>query len=226
MRSKTKNRLLIAVFCLLSPGLSWGGPPMQQVRSTVEGIQTVMLDARQQPDAKKKQRVAQIRHLIARRFDFTEMAKRALGPEWQRRSQRERGEYVKLFTDLVETSYLDRMETYAGEHVVYLRENRDADYAEVATKALAVKDEDLAINYKLKRAGSEWKIYDLIIDNVSVVNNYRAQFTRILNETSFDRLLSKLRESRQNQMQAKKSRPDTTLLSAWILAQASPNRPR
>lgn len=226
MWGETMTRILLAVFWLLLPGLSWGGPPLQQVRSTVEGIQTIMLDARQQPDTKKKQRVAQIKQLVGRRFDFTEMAKRALGPEWQRHSQRERGEYVKLFTDIIETSYLDRMESYAGENVVYLRENRDADYAEVATKALAVKGEDLGINYKLKRAGSEWKIYDLIIDNVSVVNNYRAQFTRILNDASFHQLLGKLRESRDHQIQAKRTRPDTTLLSAWILAQASSNRPR
>jgi phospholipid transport system substrate-binding protein len=218
--------VFFAIYLCL-PSLALCAGPTQDVRSTVEGLQTIMLDARQLPETKKKLRLAQLKQIVGRRFDFTEMAKRALGPNWERRSQRERGEYVKLFAGVVETSYLDRMETYAGEHTVYVRENRDADYAEVATKALAVKGDDLAINYKLRRARSgDWKVYDLIIDNVSTVNNYRAQFARILNGGSFDQLLDKLREARDRQIQAKKSRPDSTLLSAWLLAQASGNRPR
>jgi len=211
-----------------SPAAS-AGQPMQDVRSTVDAIQTTMLDARQLPDAKKKKRAAQLKQIVSRRFDFPEMAKRALGPYWEKRGARERNDYVKLFTDVVETFYLDRMETYAGEHTVYLRESRDGEYAEVATKSLAVKGDDLAVNYKLIRArGGDWKIYDLVIDNVSVVNNYRAQFSRILTGGSFDQLLAKLRDARQNQILARKSRPDPTLLSALLLAQASSSgsRPR
>jgi phospholipid transport system substrate-binding protein len=195
---------------------------MQDVRATVDGIQTIIIDAHQQPGA------ARLKQLVSRRFDFLDMAKRALGPYWDKRSQRERNEYVKVFTEVIETLYLERMERYAGEHTVYLRESRDGDYAEVATKALAVKGDDLAVNYKVKRArGGDWKIYDLVIDNVSIVNNYRAQFARILNSGSFDQLLAKLRDARENQIIARKSRPDRTVLSALLLAQASSaSRPR
>lgn len=219
---------LFAVTLLLLPRVASAGPPTQQVRSTVEEIHTIMLESRPQlPDEKRKPQVAKIKRLLARRFDFGEMARRALGPEWQKRSSRERGEYVKVFTDILEASYLDRLEKYAGEQMVYLRENRDGDYAEVASKALAVKGEDLPINYRLKHAGSgNWKVYDLVIDNVSIVNNYRAQFSRLLNSGSFDKLIAQLRESREHQLQAKRSRPDPTLISAWLLAQATSNRPR
>lgn len=218
----------LAVCLAVSSSTASAAQPMQDVRSTVEGIQTIMLDARQQPDAKKQQRAAQLKQIVSRRFDFSEMAKRALGPYWDKRSEGEQHEYVRLFTDVVEAFYLDRMETDAGEHTVYLRESRDGDYAEVATKALALKGDDLALNYKLKRSrGGDWKIYDLAIDNVSVVNNYRAQFARILNGGSFDQLLAKLRDTRENQIVARKSRPDATLLSALLLAQASSgSRPR
>jgi phospholipid transport system substrate-binding protein len=214
---------------VLSSPAAWAAQPMQDVRSTVDGIQTIILDARQLPDAKKRQRAAQLNQIVSRRFDFSDMAKRALGPYWEKRSQRERNEYVRLFTDIVETFYLDRMETYAGEHTVYLREHRDGDYAEVATKALAVKGDDLTVNYKLKRArGADWKVYDLVIENVSVVNNYRAQFTRVLSGGTFDELLTRLRTARENQILARRSRPDPTLLSALLLAQASSSssRPR
>lgn len=229
MRSKVFDMIagFFAVALLLLPRVSSAGAPTQQIRSTVEEIHTVMLESRQQSEGKKKQQVAKIKRLLSRRFDFVEMAKRALGPEWQKRNARERSEFVKVFTDIVETSYLDRLETYAGEHIVYLRENRDGDFAEVASKALAVKGDDLPINYRLKQAGGgEWKAYDLVIDNVSIVNNYRAQFSRLLNGGSFSKLIAQLHESREHQLQAKKSRPDPTLLSAWLLAQATSNRPR
>jgi phospholipid transport system substrate-binding protein len=195
------------------------------VRSTLERLQTELL-TRQESEAKKKNRAAAIKQLIARRFDFSEMAKRALGPHWERRSSRERSEYVKLFTDVAADGYLDQIEPFAGERILYLRESRDGDYAEVATKALGLKGDELDITYKLRSRGGEWKVYDLVVENVSVVNNYRAQFARIMNSGSFDDLLAKLRDAHANQMLARRTRPDPTLVSAWLLAQAAPNRPR
>lgn len=214
---------------LLLHGAVWAGPPTQQVRSTVESIQTTLLNShsRQDSESKKKKNAAAIKQILGRRFDFSEMAKRALGPYWERRSARERAEYVKLFADVAGDAYVDQIEPFASERILYLRENRDGDYAEVASKALGIKGDELDINYKLMRSrGGEWKVYDLAIDNVSVVNNYRAQFARIMTGGSFGDLLAKLRTAHNNQMLARRSRPDATLLSAWLLAQAAPNRPR
>src|ERR1044071_7618129 len=159
MRRKTIGAagvLLAGLF--LVQDLLWAGPPTQQVRSTVESVYTALLNSRQESESKKKKHAAAIKQAIARRFDFGEMAKRALGPYWAR--------------------------------------------------------------------GGEWKVYDLVVDNVSVVNNYRAQFARIMNRGSFDDLLTKLRDAHANQMLARRTRPDPTLVSAWLLAQAAPNRPR
>ncbi len=214
---------------LLSEDAVWAGPPTQQVRSTVESVQTTLLKshARQDSESKKKKHDTAIKQIIGRRFNFSEMAKRALGSYWEHRSTRERSEYIELFTDVAGDAYLDQIEPFASERILYLRENRDGDYAEVATKALGIKGDELDMNYKLMRSrGGEWKAYDLVIDNVSVVNNYRAQFARIMTRGSFGDLLAKLRDAHANQILARKSRPDPTLLSAWILAQAAPNRPR
>lgn len=204
----------------------WAGPPTQQVRSTVEGVYTELLNSRQESEAKKKKHAAAIKQAIARRFDFAEMAKRALGPYWERRNARERNDYVRIFTDVAADAYVDQIEPFARETILYLRESRDGDFAEVNTKALGIKGDELDVNYKLRSRGGEWKVYDLVIENVSVVNNYRAQFARIMNRGSFDDLLARLRDAHANQMIARKSRPDATLVSAWLLAQASPNRPR
>ncbi len=226
MRSKTIGvaGALLAGFFLLQDFL-WAGAPTQQVRTTVEGIQAALQNPRQ--ESGKKKHAASIKQLIGRRFDFSEMAKRALGPYWGSRSARERTAYIKLFADVVGDSYIDQIEPFAGERLVYLRETRDGDFAEVATKALGIRGDELAIDYRLMRThGGEWKIYDLVVDKVSVVNNYRAQFARIMSQGSFDDLLAKLREAHTNQIFARKSRPDSTLVSAWLLAQAAPNRPR
>src|ERR1041385_5579369 len=194
MRRKTIGAagVLLAGFFLVQD-LLWAGPPTQQVRSTVESVYTALLNSRLESESKKKKHAAAIKQAIARRFDFGEMAKRALGPYWERRSARER---------------------------------RDGDFAEVNTKALGIKGDELDVNYKLRSRGGEWKVYDIIVDNVSVVNNYRAQFARIMNRGSFDDLLTKLRDAHANQMLARRTRPDPTLVSAWLLAQAAPNRPR
>ena len=133
----------------------WAGPPTQQVRSTVEKIQTELLNSRRESEAKKKTRAAAIRQLVARRFDFSEMAKRALGPYWEGRSSRERSEYVKLFTDFAADAYVDQLEPFAGERILYLRESRDGEFAEVATKALGIKGDELDVNYKLRSRGGE-----------------------------------------------------------------------
>src|ERR1043166_2978395 len=209
MRRKTIGAagVLLAGFFLVQD-LLWAGPPTQQVRSTVENVYTALLNSRLESESKKKKHAAAVKQAIAPRFDFGEMAKRALGPYWERRSARERGEYVKIFTDVAADAYVDQIEQFAGERILYLRESRDGDFAEVNTKALGIK------------------VYDLVVDNVSVVNNYRAQFARIMNRGSFDDLLTKLRDAHANQMLARRTRPDPTLVSAWLLAQAAPNRPR
>ena len=227
MRRKTIGAagVLLAGFFLVQD-LLWAGPPTQQVRSTVENVYTALLNSRLESESKKKKHAAAIKQAIARRFDFGEMAKRALGPYWERRSARERGEYVKIFTDVAADAYVDQIEPFAGERILYLRESRDGDFAEVNTKALGIKGDELDVNYKLRSRGGEWKVYDIIVDNVSVVNNYRAQFARIMNRGSFDDLLTKLRDAHANQMLARRTRPDPTLVSAWLLAQAAPNRPR
>lgn len=207
-----------------SPGAS--GAPSRQVRATVEGIQNIMQDPRLQNDARKKERRARLKQLIVRRFDFADMARRALGPNWQGRTAKERADFVKVFGDLLEDAYLDQIELYGADSFAYLRESRDGDFAEVNTKAMGIRGDELAIDYKLRARGGDWKVYDLVVENVSVVNNYRSQFNRILNGESFGALLKKLRATRSTQVQARMTRPDSTVFSYWLLAQAAPNRPR
>jgi phospholipid transport system substrate-binding protein len=231
--SASRRRKLTAILCagagvilLLTPALSNAGPATEQLRGTVEKVQVILQDARLKPETQKKQRRVQLRQVMSQRFDFGDMAKRSLGTHWQGRTPAQQAKFVKLYTDLLEDAYLDQIEPNVSERFIYLRETRDGEFAEVATKVIPVKGDELAINYRLRSTNGNWKIYDLVIENVSVVNNYRSQFNRILNGASFDELLERMRETRTNQVQAKKLRPDSTIVSASLLAAASPSRPR
>jgi phospholipid transport system substrate-binding protein len=214
------------VFMLSMPISSLAETATDEVRGTLDKIHTIFQDPNLRSEARKRDRQIQLRQALGRRFDYTEMAKRALGSHWQEGKPRQQDEFVKLFAELVEETYLDQIDPYLGQKIVYLRESRDGDFSEVATKIISAKGDEFAINYRLRSYKGDWKIYDMVVENVSVVNNYRSQFNRVLNRGSFGELLKRLRQARVNQTQAKKPRPDTTIVSYWILAQASSPRPR
>src|SRR5215831_19699631 len=116
-----------------------------------------------------------------------------LGAQWQRRTPEEQTEFIKIFGDLLEQTYVDKIESYNNEKFIYTNERIDGPYAEVNSKMRNSKGEEFNINYKLHRAGEDWRVYDLVIENVSLVNNYRSQFNRILSSSTCDELVMKLK---------------------------------
>ena len=121
------------------------------------------------------------------------MAQRTLGAHWQRRTPEEQAEFIRVFGDLLEQTYVDKIESYNNEKFIYTNERIDGPYAEVGSKMRNSKGEEFSINYKLHRAGEDWRVYDLVIENVSLVNNYRSQFNRILTNSTYDELISKIK---------------------------------
>jgi phospholipid transport system substrate-binding protein len=183
---------LIAMLILLTPAGLIAGVPTEQVRQTADRVLSVLQDSRLKSADKQKERREQIRQIIVSRFDFAEMAKRSLGSNWQKGSNDEQQQFVELFTELLEKSYADQIESYDGEKIVYGRENVNQDHADVDTKIVTKKGEQISVNYKLRSAGGDWKVYDVVIENISLVNNFRSQFNRILANGSFAELLKKL----------------------------------
>src|SRR6266542_544807 len=184
--------LLATCLLTLSPAAVRAGVPTEQVRQTADRVLSVLQDSRLKSADKQKERRDQIRQIVASRFDFAEMAKRSLGSNWQKVNNDEQRQFVELFTELLEKSYADQIESYDGEKIVYGRENVSQDQADVDTKILTKKGEQISVNYKLRSAGNDWKVYDVVIENISLVNNFRSQFNRILANASFAELLNKL----------------------------------
>jgi phospholipid transport system substrate-binding protein len=172
---------------------SLAGAPTEQVRTTVEKVSSVLKDPRLKSEAQSRERREQLRKILYASFDFSEMARRSLGSHWRRLSPKEQGEFVQLFTDLLERAYLDKIESYYNETFRYSREKLDGSYAEVETRIGNKKGEEYTILYKLQLAGSEWKVYDVVVENISVVNNYRSQFSRIITGSSYHGLVQKLK---------------------------------
>jgi phospholipid transport system substrate-binding protein len=187
---------LISLFVLgvLHSVTANAGVPTDQVRSTVDQVLLILQDPALKPENKKNDRREQLRRIIFARFDFAEMARRSLGPEWRRRTETEQQEFVRLFTDLLQESYVGTIESYNGDKVVYNREIQDQDNAEVQTTLTTRREDSYSINYRLRLVGQDWKVYDVVIENISVVNNYRSQFSRVLSRSSYEELVRTMKE--------------------------------
>jgi phospholipid transport system substrate-binding protein len=100
---------------------------------------------------------------------------------------------VELFSGFLERAYLDQIESYAGEKVIYAGEAEDQSYAQVDTKIITKKGEEVSVDYKVRLAGREWRVYDVIVDNISLISNYRSQFHRGITGASFEELTRMLK---------------------------------
>jgi phospholipid transport system substrate-binding protein len=137
-------------------------------------------------------RRAEIRRVAQRLFDFDEMSRLTLARHWKHRSVQEREEFVRLFTDLLERSYLTTIENYAGEKITLLGESISGPYAQVRSRIITDRRVEISIEYRLLQSGGQWAVYDVLLDGVSLVSNYRSQFNSIIRTSSFSELLAKL----------------------------------
>jgi phospholipid transport system substrate-binding protein len=181
-------------FSILLPVPSRAGSPTEQVRATVDKVLTIVRNPDVKPAGQKKDIQARLVEVIYPRFDFTEMAKRSLGRHWARCTPEEQREFVKVFAALMGRSYAGNIESYTSQNVLYTRESEDQNYAQVDTKIVSENRPPVSINYKLHSVDKVWKVYDLVIEDISVVNNYRSQFDRVIARSSFEELVRMMKE--------------------------------
>ena len=196
MRKRDPGRaptFLIWAFLLFLPFDAVAESPTVEIKSTVDQVIQILTDPQLQGEGKKQERRKRLREVIFVRFDFQEMAQRSLGAHWQRRTPEEQAEFIKTFSDLLEQTYVDKIESYNNEKFIYTNERIDGPYADVNSKMRTSKGEEFTINYKLHRVGENWRVYDLVIENISLINNYRSQFNRILAGSTYDELISKIK---------------------------------
>ena len=187
------QKALAAWLLLAAAGPASLASPTDVVKVAVEQVVRVAEDSELGRPAAAERRRVEIRRIAENLFDFQEMARRSLARHWTDRTAEQRQEFVRLFTDLMERVYFGKLENYSGERILYVSETVDGDYATVRSKILIGQKGDLPIDYRLRLIGSRWAVYDVLMDGVSFVSTYRAQFNRVIQTSSYDDLVQKLR---------------------------------
>ncbi len=185
--------LLLTLNLAMAVSVAQAETPTEAIKSVVDEAIRILQDPALKAPALKKQRRDRIKQVVDRRFDYEEMARRSLGGSWRSLSPGQRQEFVRLFGELLEASYSDKIMNYQDEKIQYTQESReDGDYAEVRTVLLR-KNDRIPMNYRLMRKSQGWMVYDVVIEGVSLVSNYRSQFGRVISESSYGELVRRLR---------------------------------
>ncbi len=189
---------VVFIFCLsLAPGAvptACAGDATDQIRETADAVIAVLNNKELKKPENKLKRRKQLREIVDKRFDFAEMAKRSLGLAWNKRTPEEKKEFVSLFSDLLEDTYIRKIERYEHEKVIYTGERVEGSYAAVRTKVVTDQGVEIPVEYRIFKKGTKWEVYDIIIEGVSLVNNYRSQFSSIINSDTYAGLVKKLKE--------------------------------
>jgi phospholipid transport system substrate-binding protein len=185
--------MLAAVLAILSAGEAAAGPATDQLKGAVDRVIKVLEDPSLKGGDRVIERRTAVRKIANEIFDFNEIARRALARHWQPLTDKQRVEFVSLFSDLLERSYISKIELYGGEKIQYVGERLDGDTATVATRIVTKNGTEVPIDYRLVKKGDRWMVYDVSIEGVSLVSNYRTQFNKIIQTGSFEDLMRKLR---------------------------------
>ena len=176
-----------------APASPAAGAPTDQLKVSVEQIVKVLEDPALKPEAKLKERRAAIRKEAEVVFDFSETAKRALGRHWQGLPEKDRQEFTGLFTDLIERAYISKIERYSGERIAYAGEAVDGALATVRTRFVTKQGTEIPVDYRMQQRGDRWLVYDVSVEGVSLINNYRTQFDKIIQTSSYAELVRKMK---------------------------------
>lgn len=190
----------IVALALLAGPAAHAGPPTDQLKAGVDRVLAILQDPALKQPGKAEERRQKIRAIANEVFDWTEIGKRALARHWQARSPQEREEFSKLFADLLERSYVGKIEAYSGEKILYGEETVEGDQATVRTKLLTKTGNQIPIDYQMQKVDERWRVYDVKIENVGLVANYRSQFNRIIQQAGYPDLVQRLK-TKQEELQ-------------------------
>jgi phospholipid transport system substrate-binding protein len=187
--NRYRKIMMLTVALVLGVATSgWAGAPTDQLRSYTDQILKVL----ENPSLSLPEKRAQVRKLASEAFDTEETAQRVLGPHWQQRTPAEREEFTKLFANLLEQTYISRIDEYGGERLTYVSEQITGDRAVVRARILTSKGSEVPVESRLNLKGDRWLTYDILIENLSLISNYRSQFDRVIRSNGYPELVKRL----------------------------------
>ena len=173
--------------------------PTEDVKKTVDEVVRIVADKEMKKNETKRRQA--LKKTISVIFDYPEMAKRSLGKHWNVRSATEKKQFADLFATLLENSYAGKIESYNNEKIVYIKDIIDGEYAEVKSKVVTAARDEFTLDYRLFNHNDKWMVYDVVIEGVSLVSNYRSQFNKIITANGYDKLVKKL-QSKSDELKA------------------------
>ena len=204
----TKSRFavvaLVIVCALVAP--AWAGAPTDQAREYTDQVLKVLEDRTLKPQDRR----AAVRKVAHEVFDVGETAKRALGRHWGPRTPAEREEFTAIFADLLEGTYISKIDRYGGERIRYVGESIDGEYASVKARITRKAGAEVPVEARMLKRGDRWLIYDIVIESISLVNNYRSQFDQIIRSSSYPELVRRLKERRDELVDETRPRGSTS----------------
>lgn len=193
------KRILLAITASAFMASAAFANPTEQVKKTVDEVVRIVADKEMKKNEVKRRQA--LRKTISSMFDYGEMAKRSLGKHWNVRSAAEKKQFTELFATLLENSYAGKIESYNNEKIIYIKDIVDADHAEIKSKVVTANRDEFTLDYRLSRQGDKWMVYDVVIEGVSLVSNYRSQFNKIITANGYDKLVKKL-QSKSEEIKA------------------------
>jgi phospholipid transport system substrate-binding protein len=185
---------VVAALVLGGLSVAFAGVPTDTVRDYTDAVVKVLEDPALKAEDRRAERRAAVRKIAIDVFDVQETARRALGPHWQQRSPQEREEFVQLFAELLERTYINKIDLFGGEKLRFTEEKLDGDHAVVRAKVITRQGTEVPVEARMiNRSGNRWQIYDIVIENISLIGNYRSQFDRIIRSSSYGELAKRLR---------------------------------
>jgi phospholipid transport system substrate-binding protein len=181
-----------ALVALLAP-VAGAGVPTDQLKGAIERVVKTIENPALKGESRAPERRAAVRKIANEIFDFGEIARRSLGRHWQGRTDPEHEEFVSLFADLLERSYISKIDQYGGEKIVYTGEKVENDIGLVSTRIITKNGTEVPIDYRLLKRGDRWMVYDVSIEGVSLVSNYRTQFNKIIQTASYAELIRRMK---------------------------------
>ena len=195
-----RKRLPFLIAALLAGALiappADAGEATEQLRAGIRGVLDILRKSDLKDPEQKAERRSRIRKIIHQYFDFEEMSRRSLARQWRKRTPEEKSEFILLFSRLMERNYADKLESYTDEKIVFGKEIGDPEFVKVNTKVILQDDREVSITYRMHKVGDAWRVYDVLVEGISFLKNYREQFRSVIRRTSYANLVKILRAKR------------------------------
>jgi phospholipid transport system substrate-binding protein len=196
--------LSTALLLVVGPYPAGAGAPTDQLKAQIDRTVKILENPELKKEGKQRERRGAVRQVANEIFDFSETARRSLARHWAARTPAEREEFVQLFTDLLERSYISKIELYGGEKIRFVGESVEPDGAVVRTRLVTKQGTEIPIDYRMLSRGDKWLVYDVLIEGVSLISNYRTQFNKIITTSSYQELVKKMKVKQDEFIQEEK----------------------